>query len=106
MEPPRGRVANPLPADADLVALDPVEVLAMTEAGFRTRFKPTPLFRPKWAGMRRNAAIVLGNVGGEMALPAPDDRAKATRTSVVREAAAWASEQIPNADRAVRDQPA
>ncbi len=100
-----GRSPTPFPADADLIALDPVELLAMSEAEFRKRFKPTPLFRPKWAGMRRNATIVLGNVGDERALPTLA-LAEADANEVVREAAAWAIEQIRHRQLARPPQPA
>jgi epoxyqueuosine reductase len=76
--------------------LDPVsalELIQMTEAEFHDRFGNTPLSRPGWSAMRRNAAIVLGNRGDEMAVPAlavalhdPDP--------MVRTAAAWALGRI------------
>jgi epoxyqueuosine reductase len=80
-------------ADADVEALDPVELLKMSEEEFRQRFRGTALMRTRRRGLLRNAAIVLGNLGGAEALPvlrqALDDP-----EPLVREAAAWAIEQI------------
>ena len=83
----------PFPADPAMAALDPVELLGLTEGQFRQRFRGTVFFRAKREGVLRNAAIVLGNVGDERALPALE---KATRDKdgLVRDAARWAIEQI------------
>ena len=48
---------------ADLTPADASQILAMNEEDFTTRFAMTPLGRPGWEGLRRNAAIVLGNSG-------------------------------------------
>lgn len=50
--------------------LNPIELLALDEAGFRQRFWGTPLWRPRRTGLLRNAAVVLGNVGDQTAVPA------------------------------------
>ncbi len=84
-----GPVGVPLPHRPDLAALDPVDLLGMTDAEFRRRFRGTALFRAKSAGLRRNAAVVLGNVGDERAIPALE-RAAADPDEGVRDAAAWA----------------
>lgn len=77
----------------DLAALDPIEILRMTRNEFQTRFGSTALERTGWEGLRRNAALVLGNVGDDSAL-APL-RALATDSSqVLQNAAAWAIQQI------------
>ena len=74
--------------------LDPVGVAAdWTRTTFRERFKRTSLWRTRRAGLLRNAAIVLGNVGDERALPALE-QALADEEELVREAAAWAIERI------------
>jgi epoxyqueuosine reductase len=39
------------------------EILAMTDEEFRTAFRGSPMKRAKLAGLKRNAAVVLGNVG-------------------------------------------
>ena len=78
---------------ADLVAIDPVELLGLSEEEFRQRFRGTALTRSKRSGLLRNAAIVLGNQGDEAALPALR-RALEDADPLVREAAGWAIEQI------------
>jgi epoxyqueuosine reductase len=88
-----GRDGVPFPAEPDLAALDPVEVLTLPEDEFRRRFKRTALWRNRRAGLRRNAAIVLGNVGDERAIPALE-AATAEGDEVLQEAAAWAIGRI------------
>lgn len=65
-----------------------------TEEGFRTRFRGTPLLRPKREGLRRNVCIALGNVGGRDAVEALSEAANSDPSEVVREAAAWAVSEI------------
>lgn len=75
---PRGSAALPL-----------AEVLALDDAGFRARFRGTPLWRAKRRGLVRSAVLVLGNqpdpASAEALIAALDDA-----DAVVREAAAWA----------------
>jgi epoxyqueuosine reductase len=68
---------------------DAVELLALTEDEFRARFRKTPLSRPRWAGLLRNAAIVLGNSADPTVLPALIT-ALDHPEPLVRGAAAWA----------------
>jgi epoxyqueuosine reductase len=77
----------------DLEALDPVELLGLTEEEFRRRFRGTALFRTKRRGLLRNAALVLGNAGDARALPALR-RALDDAEPVVRDAAAWAIAEV------------
>ena len=65
------------------------EILAMSRQEFSAAFKGSPMKRAKLRGLKRNAAVVLGNVGtaedvdvlaSALADPAP----------LVREHAAWA----------------
>jgi epoxyqueuosine reductase len=81
----------------DLDGLDPVEILELDEATFRARYEGTPLMRATFRGMRRNACIVLGNVGHAGALPALE-RALADPDPVVRDHAAWALERLRDRD--------
>jgi epoxyqueuosine reductase len=74
-------------------AVDPIELLSLTEADFRRRFGGTALQRTRRRGLLRNAAIVLGNVGDERALPALT-KALGDDEEIVREAAAWAIQRI------------
>ena len=70
-------------------ALPLAELLALDEAGFRSRFRGTPLWRAKRRGLVRSAALVLGNRPD----PASADAliaALADGDVVVRGAAAWA----------------
>jgi epoxyqueuosine reductase len=78
---------------ADLEAVDPVELLGLSEEEFRRRFRGTALTRTKRRGLLRNAALVLGNVGDATALPALH-RALDDAEPLVREAAAWAIGRI------------
>jgi epoxyqueuosine reductase len=77
----------------DLVALDSVELLGLTEEEFRRRFRGTALMRTKRRGLLRNAALLLGNRGDPAALPALRG-ALGDPEPLVREAAQWAIEQI------------
>ena len=74
---------------SDLSPADAAMILRMSRDEFTARFKGTPLFRPGYAGLLRNAAIVLGNVGSKDTI-----RVLATALEneepVVRGAAAWA----------------
>jgi epoxyqueuosine reductase len=77
----------------DLRGLDPLAILVMDEAAFRSAYSGTPLMRAKWEGMRRNACIVLGNRRDGRAL----ERLRAVCDDpdpVVRSHAAWAIERI------------
>jgi epoxyqueuosine reductase QueG len=66
------------------------EILRMTQAEFSAAFKGSPMKRAKLRGLKRNAAVVLGNVGTE------DDVGPLGRVrdeepdEMVREHAAWA----------------
>ncbi|HEY1859223.1 MAG TPA: tRNA epoxyqueuosine(34) reductase QueG [Gemmataceae bacterium] len=77
----------------DLVALDSVELLGLTEEEFRRRFRGTALMRTKRRGLLRNAALLLGNRGDPAVLPALRG-ALGDPEPLVREAAQWAIEQI------------
>lgn len=80
----------------DLIAVDPLEVLGMSEAEFRRRFRGTALWRTKRRGLLRNAALILGNRGDPAALPALR-KALDDPEPVIREAAQWAIERITEA---------
>jgi epoxyqueuosine reductase len=69
------------------------EILRMSQDEFTAAFKGSPMKRAKLRGLKRNAAVVLGNVG------TPEDgpvltRALADPEPLVREHAAWALERI------------
>jgi epoxyqueuosine reductase len=79
---------RPLHPTLDLVAL-----LALDEDAFRARFRETPLWRPRRAGLLRNAAIVLGNLGDPAALSALE-AARVDPHPLIAEHATWAIQQI------------
>jgi len=85
--------SHTFPHDPALQFLDPIELLGISQVEFRKRFGHTSLARTKRAGLRRNAAIVLGNVGDARAIPALEIAAK-DEDAIVREAATWARERI------------
>jgi epoxyqueuosine reductase len=84
--------ARPAIAGKDARALS-CELLAMSDEDFRSSFKGSPMKRAKLRGLKRNAAVVLGNVGEA------EDAAALTRSlgdldPLVREHAAWALPRI------------
>lgn len=81
------------PTDPGMTTLDPIELLSLGEGEFRRRFKGTSLFRTRRSGLLRNAAVVLGNVGDDRALPALE-RAAADADEVIADAARWAIGRI------------
>ncbi|MCB9077113.1 MAG: tRNA epoxyqueuosine(34) reductase QueG [Anaerolineaceae bacterium] len=88
------------PSGADFLRYDPdwvapklLDLLALDEAGFRARFKGTPLQRTKRRGLLRNVAVALGNWGSPAALPALEP-ALQDPEPLIREHAAWAIGRI------------
>jgi epoxyqueuosine reductase len=82
-----------LQASATALQVDLLELMTLSEAEFRERFRGTPLWRTKRTGLLRNAAIALGNLGDKRALPVLET-ARRDPEEVIREAAAWAITQI------------
>jgi len=97
------RFARDLPADSPYMARGTLgandartlarELLGMTHSEFSAAFKGSPMKRAKLRGLKRNAAVVLGNVG------TTDDAGVLTRAlddeePLVREHAAWALRRI------------
>ena len=79
------RADNIAPRLADLMALD--------DAGFRQRFRGSPVKRAKRRGLLRNVAVALGNWGDPAAVPALV-RALGDAEPLVRGHAAWALGRI------------
>lgn len=77
----------------DLEAIEPAELLGLSEEAFRQRFRGTALLRTGRGGLLRNAAVVLGNTGAPRYLPALR-HALDDADPIVREAAQWAIDQI------------
>jgi epoxyqueuosine reductase len=72
---------------------DMADLLALTPAGFKERFRGSPIFRIKRRGLLRNVCVALGNVGTTADLPALE-RAAQDEEPLIREHAAWAIRQI------------
>ena len=52
------------------------ETLAMSDEDFRTTFRGSPMKRAKLRGLKRNASVVLGNIGNPDDAPVPDGSAR------------------------------
>lgn len=76
---------------------DLVELLDINEQEFKERFRESPVKRAKWAGLRRNVAVALGNIGDAASVPALV-RALSCETPLVRGHAAWALGRIGGTD--------
>jgi epoxyqueuosine reductase len=74
-----------------------IELLDITQEEFRERFRHSPVKRAKWEGLRRNAAVALGNIGDPAAVPALT-RALNCDSPLVRGHAAWALGRIGGTD--------
>jgi epoxyqueuosine reductase len=74
--------------------LDLIALFDLDDESFRTRFRHTPLGRPKRRGLLRNAAIVLGNRNTPAAIPALV-RGLNDIEPLVRGACAWALGRYP-----------
>lgn len=90
----RPGTARFLRVDPDVAAPRLSELLLLDEAGFRARYKGTPVLRTKRRGLLRNACVALGNSGRAEARPALE-RALADPEPLVREHAAWALARLP-----------
>jgi epoxyqueuosine reductase len=77
----------------DTVEPNLIELMALNEAEFKTRFAGTPLLRAKRRGLLRNAAVVLGNIGSRDALPALQ-QAASDPEPLISEHARWAIDEI------------
>jgi epoxyqueuosine reductase len=78
---------------ADLNPADAVEIMKISELDFITRYQHSPLGRPGWDGLRRNAAIVLGNSGDASVVPMLVACLNSA-TPLVREAIEWAIDKL------------
>lgn len=82
-----------LPHNPDLEVLDAQELVGLTQEEFRRRFRLTPLSRPKWEGLRRNALIVLGNTADNKVLPLLT-QIFSEESGMLKETAEWAIKEI------------
>jgi epoxyqueuosine reductase len=65
----------------------------MSVEDFRETFRGSPIRRTKRSGLRRNAAIAMGNSGSQEFLPLLDKMA-ADEDETVAEAALWAKARL------------
>ena len=77
---------------------DAAALLAMDDAAFATYAAGSPIQRAGRDGMARNAAVVLGNAGGQQHLPVLREATERDRSEVVRDAARWAVARIESRD--------
>jgi epoxyqueuosine reductase len=89
--------------------LDLVEVLSIaSDDQFRSRFRGTPLTRPKRRGLLRNAAVVAANVYATSAVPLLIERIENDSEPLIRSHCLWALGQLDSkrarqsAERALR----
>jgi epoxyqueuosine reductase len=77
--------------------LELAPILEMDQAAFSERFRGSPIKRTKRRGLVRNAALALGNLGGDTSGRSRLERLAAEDPDpVVSEAAAWALRQPPS----------
>jgi len=74
---------------SDLNPAEPLRILRMNQEEFQQRFTGTPLERPGFDGIRRNAIVVIGNRGDEIAIPALIEALR-DPSPMIRGTAAWA----------------
>lgn len=75
--------------EENFTPIDAAELLSLDDMEFQKRFHGTPMSRPRRAGLLRNAAIVLGNLGDDSAVSILLQSLKDSEP-LVRGAAAWA----------------
>ena len=69
-------------------------MLATPDAGLEEALRGTPLRRPGGVGLKRNAAIVLGNLGDDGAVDGLRAHGLTHGSPVVREASQWALRRL------------
>lgn len=79
--------------ESDLDPANALEILRFSELEFERRFQRTPLGRPGWDGLRRNAAIVLGNSGNVDLIPLLQEF-QHDPSDLVRDAVYWAVQKL------------
>ena len=84
--------ARPVLSSNDPLAISR-DILAMNDATFRSAFKGSPMKRAKLRGLKRNAAVVLGNAGTADDLAALRHTARGS-DGMIAEHAAWAASRI------------
>lgn len=96
--------APPLPArpevepSRELRGLDLVAILSTPAEQLRQTLAGTTLLRPRPEGLRRNAAVALGNAGDRAAVPALAAALESDPSPLVRSHAAWALGRLGGAE--------
>ena len=110
------RFARAFPSDSPFAAREALvgrdvrtlarELLAMTQDEFSAAFKHSPMKRAKLRGLKRNASVVLGNLGVSVDVEvlsralADDEPLPSTGSGqAVREHAAWALARLTGQSR-------
>jgi epoxyqueuosine reductase len=70
-----------------------LDLIGLSDDGFRARFAGSPVLRAKRGGLLRNVAVALGNWGDAQAIP-PLRQALDDPEPLVREHAAWALDKM------------
>lgn len=87
-----------VPASLRNVAPELGWLLGMSEQEFRSTYRGTAVLRTKRRGLARNAAVALGNVSDERAVPCLASALAHHDEPLVRGHAAWALGQYPTAE--------
>ena len=74
------------------------EILSMDDEAFHATFKGSPMKRAKLRGLKRNAAVVLGNIGDTTDIPVLTT-ALGDDQPLVKQHAAWSLSRIRERDR-------
>lgn len=77
----------------ELLAVDPVQELGLSQEEFSARFKDSPIKRTKRRGYLRNIAVALGNQGEPDALPELE-KALEYQEPIIHTHAEWAIQRI------------
>jgi len=80
-------------ARTELDSPDLITLLQLDDAGFKSRFKGSPILRTKRRGLLRNVCVALGNTGDKTALPYLQ-KAAADPEPLISEHAQWAIQEI------------
>ena len=86
-------ILNQLQPREDLLGIDPIQELHLSQDAFSAKFKNSPIKRTKRRGYLRNIAIALGNRGEADALPALE-KALNDQEPLIRAHAKWAIQEI------------
>ena len=71
------------------------ELLGLSQEVSRRAFRDSPMKRAKLRGLKRNAAVVLGNVGGAEDIALLERVRSDDADEMVRDHAAWAVARFP-----------